>query len=191
MFAYCNNNPCNFSDPIGYMIQGRSEYGPNAMTYKSGEYRYIVPDIVREQEERDKQAKSPDNTDPNLVIESDDWAYYNGALVIKVPAMDAKALSYGIILLGNECDVDTLKHEYGHYLHLRQIGFISYTANVAGPSLFGSTLGLSDVEYYSQPWEYIAEVLGKPDRSFEYFPNSDTYASAYWLITILEGRILG
>ena len=42
MFAYCNNNPCNFTDPNGRMIQGRSEYGPNAMTYKGGG-KVIIP----------------------------------------------------------------------------------------------------------------------------------------------------
>ena len=42
MFAYCNNNPCNFCDPNGHMIQGRSEYGPNAMAYKGGG-KVIIP----------------------------------------------------------------------------------------------------------------------------------------------------
>ena len=172
------------------MIQGRSEYGPNAMTYKSGAYRYIVPDLVREQEEHDKQAKSPDNTDPNLVIESDDWAYYNGVLVIKVPFLDSSALFYGVILLGDQCDAETLKHEYGHYLQLQQIGYVCYTVYVAAPSLFGSTQGLSNESYYSQPWEYIAEVLGQPVRSFDYLPNSDIEASKYWLKAILASEIL-
>ena len=103
--------------------------------------------------------------------------------------MEYSALSYGIILLGNECDVDTLKHEYGHYLHLWQSGLISYTAYVAIPSFIGSKLDLSNKSYYSQPWEYIAEVLGEPERSFDYWPNSEIYASAYWILTRILGEL--
>ena len=50
MFANCNNNPCNFSDPNGHMIQGRSEYGPNAMTYKGGGKVYCTPHWLIEEE---------------------------------------------------------------------------------------------------------------------------------------------
>ena len=180
MFAYCNNNPCNHLDPSGYVIEGIGKQGRNAMNYNGGSYRYIVPDLVREQKARNKQSKSPNNTDPNLVIESNDWAYYNGTLVIKVPPMEASALSYGVILMGNRCDTETLKHEYGHYLQLQEIGIVCYTVYVAAPSLYGSTLGLSDSAYYSQPWEYIAECYGQPVRSFDYLPGSDVNALIYW-----------
>ena len=50
MFAYCNNNPCNFSDPNGHMIQCRSEYGPHAMTYKGGGNPYRTPHWLIEKE---------------------------------------------------------------------------------------------------------------------------------------------
>ena len=50
MFSYCNNNPCNGSDPDGHMIQGRSEYGPNAMTYKGGGKVYCTPHWLIEEE---------------------------------------------------------------------------------------------------------------------------------------------
>ncbi len=83
--------------------------------------------------------------------------------------------------------MDTLKHEYGHYLHLQQIGLKSYTACVAIPSFIGSKLDLSAESYYSQPWEYIAEVLGEPERSFDYWPNSEIYATAYWILTRIMG----
>ena len=153
------------------MIQGRSEYGPNAMTYKSGAYRYIVPDLVREQEERDKQAKSITNTDPYVVLESDDWAFYKGALVIRASLgtifdnLADNAFSFGVIVLGEDISathggVDLLNHEYGHYLHFLQIGVWDYTKYVAIPSVICSFLNEGNklpVYYYDLPWEYIAD----------------------------------
>ena len=66
-------------------------------------------------------------------------------------------------------DKNKVKHEYGHYLQLQEIGFAKYTYHVAIPSLEGYW---NDVDnYYSQPWEYGADLLGGVD------PNVRTYTS--------------
>ena len=198
MFAYCNNNPCNYGDPNGHMIQGRSEFGPNAMNYKSGAYRYIVPDLVREQEECDKQAKSITNTDPYAVLESDDWAFYKGALVIRASlgtinsSLADNAFSFGVIVLGEnisatQSGVDLLNHEYGHYLHFLQIGVLDYTKYVAIPSVICSFLNEGNnlpVSYYDLPWEYIADYYGGVDRG-NYSSITPYIAAVYDVITIV------
>ncbi len=83
---------------------------------------------------------------------------------------------------------NTLNHEYGHFLHMIQIGGYAYTATVAVPSLIGA--GLSHVSdwvddnYYNLPWERIADKLGQVDR--ENTPHwANTVVSLYWMFTAI------
>ena len=50
---------------------------------------------------------------------------------------------------------ELLKHEHGHYEQYKLIGFVKYLLAIAIPSLLNDP-----VDYYSQPWEVTADLLG-------------------------------
>lgn len=80
----------------------------------------------------------------------------------------------------------TLHHEYGHYEHLKQIGLVAYTVTVVEPSIV--FYWLDPDNYYSLPWEYIADKLGGVNRG-NYIENAETAASAYWWYFVVVGTI--
>jgi len=184
MFAYCGNNPV-----MGVDVSGMA---PCAMTSinagQKSPYDYLV-----------RLIKSIGNTDEKLILESEGIFFYRGALVIHADLLgnNGSAFSYGGVIWiddfyeNNEDGINTLKHEYGHYLHMRQIGLPAYTATVALPSLAGAAISdpngapfqqfLYD-NYYSQPWERIANELG--DVPGDYLKGSDTLAVLYWIYTV-------
>ncbi len=70
-------------------------------------------------------------------------------------------MSLGVIFLNkNETEYNTVRHEYGHCVQLDEVGMLKYLVFVAGPSVKGYWSGLSDSAYYSQPWEYGADMYG-------------------------------
>ena len=102
------------------------------------------------------------NEDPETVFSSNYFAGYKGKLVIKT-SFDA-SFSFGIIGLGfRDLDVNSLNHEYGHCLQMDRMGVISFTKNVAIPSVLINLLarqGKLPYDYYSYPWEAEANLLG-------------------------------
>ncbi len=113
-------------------------------------------------------------------------------MTLKSPA------SLGIIVIDtdftyNPTGIRVLNHEYGHYLHLQQIGAISYVSNVMIPSLAGAALDklgiLPDGIYYSLPWEHIAEQLGNVNQG-GYTEWAHGYASAYWVWTVIVDKLV-
>ena len=154
------------------MIQGRSEYGPNAMTYKSGRYRYIVPDLVRKEKELKKKARSITNTDIEAVFAAEYFAFYKGTPVIRINSSNGGSFAImGFIFLNHSYDKydnvtqeQLLNHEYGHILQQKELGHDKYIIAVAIPSVtFFSLQGNNDwiVEnYYNLPWEYDADIRG-------------------------------
>ena len=108
--------------------------------------------------------------------------------------MGSNAFTFGMIFMGNDVDsridaIDTLRHEYGHAVHFKQIGVFSYTAFVAIPSMIGYWTDVPTEKYYSQPYEYIADVLGGVNRIYrgEPYPYSISPAAAatYWALTLI------
>jgi hypothetical protein len=125
------------------------------------------------------------NTDPNVVLDADCFAYYKGVPVVKLP-IGVNAFSFGIIFLGDRVrDINTVRHEYGHSVHLSQIGFVNYTTKVFIPSLCGFWGVVQYEDYYSQPWEYIADVLGGVERTgYQYSQNVENISFIYWIFTL-------
>ena len=110
---------------------------------------------------------------------------YNETLVIKLPIGD-NAFSFGIMFIGNGVKDDmTIQHEYGHSVHFSQIGLANYVEHVAIPSLKGfwfNDYAANASNYYSQPQEYIADMLGGVKRTdFNYDPHIvQNIAHYYW-----------
>lgn len=105
------------------------------------------------------------NTNEEFVIEklkTQSIAYYKGVLVIKTP-FDA-SFSFGFIGISHQqLDSDTLKHEYGRTVQLKNMGKAKYIVNVVIPSITINLLDRQDklpYDYYSYPWEAEANALG-------------------------------
>ena len=143
------------------------------------------------------------NTNEQLVFDHLDaygMAFYKGVPVFMMDLpFEGSAFSFGIIVLDdayrcatNESFSKTLRHEFGHAVHFRQIGGAAYTATVAIPSLIGAGASYIspyiDSIYFSLPWERIADHLGGVERT--YAPGANTIGSLYWIGTLLCAEIL-
>ena len=103
--------------------------------------------------------------DPGVVFEQLETygiSYYKGALVVETP-FDA-SFSYGFIGLSTlQQNADTLKHEYGHIVQLKNMGIGRYITDVVVPSATINILGRLDklpYDYYTYPFEAEANKLG-------------------------------
>ena len=106
-----------------------------------------------------------DTDDPEVVfehLETHGISYYKGVLVVET-SFDA-SFSYGFIgLSASQKNADTLKHEYGHTVQLKNMGIGSYIADVAIPSATINILSRLDklpYDYYTYPFEAEANKLG-------------------------------
>ena len=71
---------------------------------------------------------------------------------------------------------------------MRQIGVVNYLFKVFVPSAINYWDKNRKRDYYSQPWEHIADYLGKVNRvDHEYEENAPQNATWYWLYTLLPG----
>ena len=192
MFAYCNNNPVCNSDPTGYLSAAGGIGNPNAMMRGGGCYKGgIIPDTVREVELLEKQANDIFNTNESAVISAKHYAFYKGKLIIKVPFMDMSAFSFGAIFMGSNIrSSNILRHEFGHTQQLEEIGLLGYTVFVVAPSVTCFWLTEFEVlptdQYYSYPWEYIANIYGNADG--KYAPWADASAKIYWSFATIASQ---
>ena len=102
--------------------------------------------------------------------------------------MDNNAFSFGAIFVGpNGLKENLIQHEYGHIVHMRIIGTERYIAKVAIPSVTSFWIHKNDesFNYYSQPFEYIADYLGQVDTTERnYLPHTDVGGFFYFLYTL-------
>ena len=114
------------------------------------------------------------------VLNAERFAFYKDTLVIKVPG--SSSFSLGIIFMGNDGDKDLLNHEYGHTMHLAELGIIKYCTYVVIPSVicyWGTEFELLPREnYYSYPWEYQADQYGGVTRKYKEWAQDN--AMYYW-----------
>lgn len=106
------------------------------------------------------------NTDETIVLESNYFSFYKGSLVIRhsIPNTTSCAIFYTIFLNKNENKITTVQHEWGHTQQERMLGTPMYISRVVIPSVYGY-FNTPYNEYYSQPWEYTADVLGGVNRN--------------------------
>ena len=180
MFAYCGNNPVNLVDCSGKYPTLFDENPYDEAVRKFGQW---LGERLKEDIDR---LNDDEKTDEEKALECNIFSIYKGVLVIRAP-IGRMAGSFGFIVLGEKIDStsageDVLKHEYGHYLHLQDIGTVHYTITVVIPSTTGATLnlfGLLNCDYYSLPWEYIADLYGGVERS-TYESWTEAVAEYYW-----------
>lgn len=111
----------------------------------------------------DKKNYSKTNENEKNVFEAYCFSCYKGTLVLKTAF--CASFSFGFIGLSRkQQNLNTLKHEYGHRLQLKRMGFFRYLFKVACPSVTINILHRIrklPYEYYSYPWEKEADELGK------------------------------
>ena len=209
MFAYCNNNPGNYSDPSGMCGLCLSNKPSSQLMVSAldgccggggGGYAYAGGAASAGANLAKKVKDTIYNTSATTVqanLHENGVAFYKGELVFAVDIMGSSALSFGIILMGSEnltrTDFeDTLNHEYGHYEHMKQIGVIAYAITAALPSLCGAGLSYCvpfvSENYTSQPWERVANQLGGVDDT--YLPGANTAGALYYLYTLIISAII-
>ena len=192
--AYCGNNPVILYDPSGHMMVyrkvvdgggGGSSSGATLVETIASKWRAVV----------NNQSESV----TRKTLEDYGIGFYKGTVVIAADIIGyGSALSYGLIIMdigcldaSNTSFSQTLNHEYGHIVHSQQIGMPAYTVTTAIPSLIFA--GLSNIfpivqeNYFSLPWERVADYLGGVDRG--YAPGANTCGSLFWLYTYIVGRI--
>ena len=99
------------------------------------------------------------NTDPQVVMDSRFFSHYNGQFVFRWSPNDRAGSFGGIMLAPRGTDIDTIRHEGGHYVEYQKLGPLRYYSMIGIPSFL--SLGRAHVDcYFHQPWEIIAHVLG-------------------------------
>ena len=120
---------------------------------------FVLPKLIEDISNFDKN-----NSNELVVLNSNYFSSYKGSVFIKLP-IGKNAFSFGFIFLGRKNDNSlTVRHEYGHYLQLKELGLYKYIKYIAIPSLKGYWGGVGYYEYYSQPWEYGADLYGEVNR---------------------------
>lgn len=126
------------------------------------------------------------NTDAQIASDAEHFAVYKGVPIVKIKALNYSAFSFGVIFMGPESSANLVKHEYGHAVHLAQIGPKNYLKKVIVPSVASFWLFPDNAFYVSQPWEYIAEYWGDTDPPQDgYLDWADELAFVYWIYTFL------
>ena len=122
-----------------------------------------------------------DNTDPARVAEAFYFAGYHGQVVLIGDWGNGRSGSFGRIMGLHESDKSAtpawldviLKHEHGHYEQYKLIGILKYIVAIAVPSLLNQP-----ADYYSQPWEVTADLLGGVTTHY-HSPNSESEGIRY------------
>ena len=188
MFAYCGNNPVMYEDSAGNRycaattVEGESDYD----RFISCDYQN---ELLRQKQAADATPVQLARTAEQKVIDASYFSFYNGAPYVKIEALDGNAFSFGVIFVGPNVDEQTIKHEYGHFVHLCLIGPLKYTSKVVVPSLIDFWSGTPYSSYYSEPQEYIADTLGQVNRRYDNKPYpyhiSPFEAITYFVCTFL------
>ena len=213
MFAYCLNNPVVLEDASGaaaktcISAEGRIDDAPWRDYSPSGGgiiYKYESNlDYSTDKFLTVILLKYLFNSNEAVVqqqLKTYGVSFYKGVPVCMTELLpDGSAFSLGIIVMdgyyktASASDFSSvLKHEYGHRVHMDQIGVPAYLATVAVPSLAGAALSYVSPfvynNYESLPWENIAEQLG--DVNGTYLPGAEAAASVYWVYTLYISQIL-
>ena len=166
MYTYCGNNPIMYTDPMG------TSWFSDIWNVICGIYSNIQADI---------QNFEINNTDPQKVIAANYFSAYRGEFALKSSILDTAGFSFGIMVIGdNVTSANLIRHEYGHYLQLQEMGAWKYLFEVAIPSVTGFILEDKKklkCKYLELPWEYDASYRGGDTDYRNYTPN---YNITYW-----------
>jgi len=166
MFSYCNNSPIVLVDGAG----SRPVVGAS-LEHETADERKMSSQYMRD--------LSPIYAEEYAVLRGDTDTY-KGVKVVRVGGDGTGSFSFGIIFLSINTEVNIegvrlLRHEYGHTRQLEELGVIGYIACVVIPSVKGfrkQQQGTLEVDYYSQPWEFEADLYGDVPSRKSYDPRA-------------------
>ena len=137
-----------------------------------------------------------DNVDASVVADATFFSGYDGQLVFFGDWKSGRSGSFGrlmgvhLLSKGSRSFSELLKHEHGHYEQFLEIGLLKYIFAIAIPSMANDP-----VDYYSQPWEVTADLLGGVTTHY-HAPGSEAAGVAYLnnvknadLFSVILGRI--
>lgn len=199
LYAYCSNNPVMYVDYYGNASEFWNKFEESNKKSILAKIALCIVGIYYLSEETDIKVFddlseditnfSMHNSDEQKVIEANIFSMYNGAFVIKSDLLGNNAFSFGVMVIGNGDKISTtdIKHEYGHAIQFAMLGRSKYCTCVAIPSLLGFWRGVEYKDYYSQPWEYGADLFsGAKDirtnnsEPYNYHPNAYKNHKIYW-----------
>ena len=167
LYAYCFNNPVSLTDGTGNWPQWAIDVGNWLNNNVFQPIATFINDIVE-----DARNYNEHNTDEQAVINANVFSSYKDAFVLKTPGEDA--FTFGILFIGNgKKDPNVVKHEYGHYLQMQDMGVASYTADIALPSAtvyWLKQMNKIKYDYYGSPWESDADKRGGAEREDDKAP---------------------
>ncbi len=186
LFAYCANDPINMYDPSGcigilvlsvLVLKTVADKAARALASLVDWAEEFVSDVYSDIEKFDKNNENPQN-----VFDAKYFSCYKGVFVIKTPFEGS--FSYGIIGLSRHSKkIDSLNHEYGHYLQLQKYGLMNYSKYIAAPSFTGFLLHEERKlpgDYFGSYWEAEADKLGGVVRTENNTPWSEEQYKAFW-----------
>ena len=169
LYAYCNNDPVNYSDPSGKSAEGIIiQSAILLLSYIT----FSIASLWDEDIRKDMKALgwNPFNNDENLVLDAEKISFYKGVPVIKFDHGVLTSFSLGGIFLNNSNPINemTIKHEYGHSVQQMILGHDKYLYSVFLPSTIYNMLSrdytaLAD-KYFSMPWERTADLFGNAEH---------------------------
>ncbi len=102
------------------------------------------------------------NSNANLVLDSSIMSFYKGVPVIRYGDYHKgdRSGTFGIMFLARNETAGAVEHEFGHIPQLMILGITNFVLTVGIPSK--NKWGLNEYwnNYYSSPWEAMAEIFG-------------------------------
>ena len=153
LYCYCLNNPISYADPSGHFV---IPYFVKTIENIKIVFNKVIQDFIH---------FDLKNTSEQVVIDANYFSFYKGAPVIKhyIKNNDVTSFTiFGIMFINGDNSkldrgIDTIKHEWGHFVQEKYYGELLYLVYIAYPSLSNRN---PKIDYYSQPWEYGADVFG-------------------------------
>ncbi len=182
MFAYCLNNPVILDDLSGRLATLSGIANPNVMAADSTTSPYWTPPTWRPDGTGKGKNWNLFNSDVDTVLESNTLSFYKGQLVIREDweFTNNRSGSFGVMFLNsNETSSDTVNHEWGHFAQLKLMGVPNYALSVTIPSICSDPY---DPNYYSNPWERTADLLGGVVRVSGYTENSLAWGISQFIV---------
>ncbi len=176
LYAYCYNDPVNYSDPSGHipwLISAALLFTPvggttlqittSVLSYAGMAIASMFDEDIRN--DMNAIGWNPFNTDESATLNSRYVSFYKGAPVFRTDL--SRSGSFGAIFLQRFVvdkkgishkltDPDVLRHERGHNWQLMMMGVANYGLMIGLPSW----QKWSNRPYYDRPWEIIADVFG-------------------------------
>ena len=186
LHAYCNDNPVSNIDPNGHsvlgflalvLLSGVIIHAATLVTsYAIAAVASIWDPVIRK--DMNNIHWNPFNTSEEATLKMEKVSFYKGSAVWGFKTKKFSSFAFGGMIFFKESDrkrsdaVTTLNHEWGHNMQELIFGEALYITNVAIPSAiycaYDAYVGGAPYDYYSMPWERVADWLGGVNRSCGY-----------------------